>query len=128
MNSPLPVIPQTNKPTLYYHLTAHPVYNLFFGSWISAFAEIILQNQFTFFFCNPDGSKWTSGRFHHTHLYLLLRVHQLLGDPLLKALGGGLEDNIFSFHTYRRGGLSHVSSKRHGCIRAATAAETVEHG
>jgi hypothetical protein len=46
--------------------------------------------------------------------------------PLI--LGDGLEDTYFSFHTYRVGGRSHVSRKIKGCIRAATAADTVEHG
>jgi hypothetical protein len=53
----------------------------------SAFAEIIYCNTSSpFLYCNPDGSRCISGRFRHTHIYPLRKVHQLRGGPLLKAL------------------------------------------
>jgi hypothetical protein len=86
---------QTNKRTLFFPLIALPVCNHFSAHRIYPIAGVSLQNKVTFFFCNPDGSRWASGYFHHTHIYPLLKVQQLLGDPLLKALGDAL-NTIFS--------------------------------
>jgi len=83
-------------------------------------------------FIHQDGSPWTSTYFKMTHLYPALRIQQLNGDAAFKFFdetpGNTLEEKLYSFHTYRRGGRTHVSKKRPGCVRAATAAETAEHG
>ena len=83
-------------------------------------------------FVHRDGTAWTSTYFKMTHLYPALRIQQLNGDAAFKFFdetpGNTLEEKLYSFHTYRRGGRTHVSKKRPGCVRAATATETAEHG
>jgi len=101
------------------------------------FQEVIKQRRLLnirsgHLFMHQDGTPWTSRYFKMTHLYPSLRIQQLNGDPAFRFFdetpGNTLEDKLYSFHTYRRGGRSHVSKKRPGCVRAATATETTEHG
>jgi hypothetical protein len=83
-------------------------------------------------FRHPNGGPWDSAFFRQTHLYPLLRLQKLAGDhallPFNDEPGNTIEDKYYSFHTYRRGGRSHVSRLRKGCRRAARPAEVVEHG
>jgi len=85
-----------------------------------------------FVFRHASGVPWTSSYFRYTHLYPLLRLQQQMGDPLLAPFndepGNTIEDKIYSFHTYRRGGRSHVSRKRALCVRKARPEEVSEHG
>jgi len=85
-----------------------------------------------FVFRHVSGSAWHSAFFRQTHLYPLLHLQQLGGDhallPFTAEPGNTIEDKYYSFHTYRRGGRSHVSRHRKGCHRAARPAEVVEHG
>jgi hypothetical protein len=82
--------------------------------------------------CHDSGIPWTSHYFRYTFVYPLLSVMRSLGDPFLQKFdespGKGLAENFWSFNMYRRGGRGMVSRKRPGNTRAATPAETVEHG
>jgi hypothetical protein len=87
----------------------------------------------TFVVCHESGSPWTSHYFRYTYVYpLLVALQRTLGDPYLikfdKTPGKGLAENYWSFNMYQRGGRNHVSRKRSNNLRAASAAEVVEHG
>jgi hypothetical protein len=72
-------------------------------------------------FCHPSGEPWVSSYFRHHHLYPLLQIQQQLGDPALTPYdatpGNTIPEKFYSFHTYRRGGRSHVSRSRPNCRR-----------
>lgn len=86
----------------------------------------------SFVFRHTTGVAWDSAFFRHKHLYPLLRLQQLEGDHALSPFndepGNTIADKFYSFHTYRRGGRTHVSRHRPMCRRAARKAEVDEHG
>ena len=53
-------------------------------------------------------------------------------DPLLQTYApssaADIPKKFFSLHSFRRGGRTHVSKKRPGCIRKATPLEVTDHG
>ena len=83
-------------------------------------------------FCHSDGRTWTSSHFRQTYLYPYLEQQLREGDATLKTWTQGdparLSEKVYSLHTYRRGGRTHVERKRIGCVRRATASEIEEHG
>jgi len=82
-------------------------------------------------FRHRNGSLWTSYSFRHNHLFPLLTLQQLEGDAFLRVFdgtpGNTFADKFHSMHLYRRGGKTHTSRKREGCVRKATLDESVEH-
>jgi hypothetical protein len=83
-------------------------------------------------FIQPNGRPWSSHFFRETHLYPLLELQRLEGDPILMALdgrpGNSIREKMFSLHSYRRGADGWVHKRREGCIRRATPLEIEEHG
>jgi hypothetical protein len=81
---------------------------------------------------HPNGKPWTSHFFRETHVYPLLELQRLAGDPFLAAFdgrpGNSIRDKIYSLHSYRRGADTWVHKKREGCVRRATVLEITEHG
>jgi hypothetical protein len=83
-------------------------------------------------FCHPNGKAWDSNYYRTTYLLPLLQMQRLEGDPYLQFYDGSpgrtLAEAFYSMHSYRIGARSHVSQKREGCKRKATADEVNEHG
>jgi hypothetical protein len=83
-------------------------------------------------FVDRDGTRWTSLYFRSTYLIPLLEMQRKAGDSHLTQFdgspGNSLADMFWSLHSYRRGGRTHVSRCRPGCIRKATDQEVAEHG
>lgn len=84
-------------------------------------------------FQHVSGDRWSSTFFRHNYLYPWLEQQRQAGDPMLQHFDPNSEkDNIparfYSMGSYRRGGRSHVTKKRPGCIRKATPLEIYEHG
>ena len=80
-----------------------------------------------------SGDRWSSTYFRHNYLYPWLEQQRQAGDPMLQQFDPNSDkDSIparfFSMGCYRRGGRSHVTKKRPGCIRKATPLEIYEHG
>jgi hypothetical protein len=83
----------------------------------------------SFILAQRDGRAWTSHYYRHTHFYPLLYVLQSTGDPYFSPYTfEELKRAYHSFHTYKRTGRSVASRARPLTIRAATTAETIEHG
>jgi hypothetical protein len=81
---------------------------------------------------HSNGTVWTSRYFRTTYLWPSLHDQRLQGDPTLQAFdsstpGFSIPEKFYSSNSYRRGGRTHVSKKRPGCIRKATEAEVTEH-
>ena len=80
---------------------------------------------------DSSGLHWSSSYFRTTFLYPLLALMRLEGDPYLRAYNGihpnTFENKFWNWGIYRRGGESHVSKRRWGCLRKATDAECYEH-
>jgi hypothetical protein len=78
------------------------------------------------------GQRWTSSHFKSTHMYPLLHIQRNRGDPSLAPYDGApgniVEATFYSFGMYRRRGRSQVTTRRTGCVRAASKAEIAEHG
>lgn len=86
-------------------------------------------------FCHKNGRRWTSQYFRQKFLYPSLREQRALGDSALTPFddspGNRIEDKFWSLHCARRGGRSHVSTKKVlGGIRfrKATATQVYVHG
>ena len=83
-------------------------------------------------FQHPSGKQWDSAYFRQTYLWPSLQAQRLAGDPFLREFDGSNKNSIpekfWAMHSYRRGGRTHVSKKRPGCLRKATATEVDEHG
>jgi hypothetical protein len=82
-------------------------------------------------FQERDGIPWTSLYFRSTYLVPLLEMQRRAGDvhltPFDGSPGNSIADEFWSMHSYRRGGRTHVSHARVGCIRKATPIEVSEH-
>jgi hypothetical protein len=81
---------------------------------------------------HTNGAAWTSRYFRTTYLWPSLHEQRLQGDPSLQAYdssapGMSNPEKFYSSNSYRRGGRTHVSKKRAGCLRKATEAEITEH-
>ena len=79
-----------------------------------------------------NGKAWTSHYFRTTYLWPSLHEQRLQGEPSLQqfdssAPGLSIPEKFYSSNSYRRGGRTHVSKKRAGCIRKATKEEVTEH-
>jgi hypothetical protein len=108
------------------------------GVWITRLRVIIglsteqAAQSDDFIFLHSDGTAWDSAYFRQTYLWPSLQAQRLAGDPFLRAFDGSSGNSIpakfWSMHSYRRGGRTHVSRKREGCLRKATDAEVNEHG
>ena len=105
------------------------------GRWLSRLWSLCPRSErlpSSYVLCHKSGLPWTSHYFRYTYVYPLLSLQRSLGDPFLlkfdESPGKGLAENFWSFNMYRRGGRGMVSKKRPGNTRAATPAETVEHG
>jgi hypothetical protein len=84
-------------------------------------------------FTSYRGKTWDSHYFRHTHLYPLLELQRLQGDPYLLPYDGSSPARtisllFYSMGLYRRGGNSHVQRHRPGCVRKAAADEVINHG
>jgi hypothetical protein len=83
-------------------------------------------------FSHCNGQRRTSSYFKSTHVYPLLHIQRNRGDPSLAPYDGApgniIEAKFYSFGMYRRGGRSKVTTRREGCVRAASKAEIAEHG
>jgi hypothetical protein len=87
-------------------------------------------DSFVLAFC--DGRAWTSHHYRYQYMYPVLSLMRSLGDPYLSKYdetpGRELLKAFRSFNTMRRTGRMVASKKRAETMRAATPAETVEHG
>ena len=83
-------------------------------------------------FVTETGRIWNSYHFRDTFLYPGLTQQWMDQDPLLQTYAPRSPDDIskkfYSMGSYRRGGRTHVSKKRPGCIRKATQLEVLDHG
>ena len=79
-----------------------------------------------------DGWAWTSHHYRYTYMYPVLSLMRSLGDAYLSKYddtpGRELIKAFHGFNTMRRTGRTVASKKRDTTLRAATPAETVEHG
>lgn len=108
------------------------------GTWVLRLQSLMGLNNTTAKECTEQifqhrsGTNWTSNYFRTTYLLPSLHDQRLAGDPNLRPYdgspGNSLADKFWSMHSYRRGGRSHVSRRREGCARKATAEEVTEHG
>jgi hypothetical protein len=75
----------------------------FLDHGISTFTESTFQNEFTFFLLQSrwkQTGKWALPPYPN---FPFVEGPSTYGVPILKALGDGLEDKLFLFHTYGRG-------------------------
>jgi hypothetical protein len=83
-------------------------------------------------FCHSNGQRWTSSHFKSTYVYPLLHIQRNRGYPSLAPYDGAPDNSIeakfYSFGMYRGGGPSQVTTRRAGCVRAASKAEIAEDG
>ena len=83
-------------------------------------------------FVTEKGDPWTSAHFREQHVYPYLYQQLAQGDALLNTYGKSdpnlLRQRLYSLHSWRRGGRTHVSRRRKGCVRAATEQEIRDHG
>jgi hypothetical protein len=83
-------------------------------------------------FRHSNGQRWTRSYFKSTHMYHLLHIQSNRGYPILApydgAPGNSIEAKFYSFGMYIRGGRSQVTTRRAGCVWAASKAEIAEHG
>ena len=83
-------------------------------------------------FLTSTGARWTSTLFRDQFVYPHLYAQLEAGDALLRTYAKTdrslLRRRLYSLHSWRRGGRTHVSRKRAGCLRAATDQEIRDHG
>ena len=83
-------------------------------------------------FTHASGVSWDSSYYRTTYLYPALNELRLNGDPALRGYdgtpGNSIRDKFWAMHSFRRGGRTHVSRRRAGCIRKASKEEINEHG
>ena len=83
-------------------------------------------------FSTKAGVPWTSASFRELYAYPYLNEQLAQGDALLQTYAQGdpglLRRRLYSMHSWRRGGRTHVSRKREGCVRKATDQEIQDHG
>jgi hypothetical protein len=84
-------------------------------------------------FRSARGKPWNSHFFRHAHLYPLLELQRLGGDPHLLPFDGSAPTKslallFYSMGSYRRGARSHVERHRPGCMRRASPDEIDNHG
>jgi hypothetical protein len=83
-------------------------------------------------FRHANGQRWTSSYFKSKDMYPLLHIQRNWGDPSLSpydgAPGNNSEAKFYTFGMYRRGGRSQVTTRRAGCVWAASKADIMEHG
>ena len=85
------------------------------------------------FICrHPNGKQWDSMGYRATYLWPSLLRQRLEGEPTLQRFndtpGMSIPERFYSIHSWRRGGNTHASKKRPGCVRAASDRELDEHG
>ena len=105
------------------------------GLWLSRLYTISLQLGYTnsFLFRHPNGDPWTSSFYRYTFLFPLLLLQRADGDPILSNLPGAdplttIMTAFWSWHSFRRGGRTHVSINHEASARIATRDEVLEHG
>ena len=85
-----------------------------------------------YIFVTSQGEQWTSLHFRELYVYPYLYQQLASGDALLNTYAQSdptlLRQRLYSLHSWRRGGRTHVSRKRQGCVRAATEQEIRDHG
>jgi len=115
---------------------AHATYGgLCPGLWIQRLYDLctILNYTSSFVFRHPNGQQWTSSYYRHNILFPLLLIQRHEGNPILQNLPGmdpltSLTTSFWSWHSYRRGGRTHVSIRHPLAARIATRDEVLEHG
>jgi hypothetical protein len=106
------------------------------GRWLHRLRESLGADEFpsdtSLIFQARDGTPWSSLYYRTTSLIPLLEMQRRAGDthltPFDGSPGNSIADKFWSLHSYRRGGRTHVSRVRAGCIRKATPIEVSEHG
>jgi hypothetical protein len=106
------------------------------GKWCHRLRESLGFDEFptdsTPIFVTREGTPWTSNYFRTTYLIPFLEMQRTNGDMHFTSCDGSpgntIADHFWSLHSYRRGGRTHVSRRRVGCFRKATAQEIAEHG
>jgi hypothetical protein len=110
--------------------------NFSIGQWLHrlrvSLGAVELPSDDSLIFQESDGTPWSSLYFRATYLIPLLEMQRRAGDthltPFDGSPGNSIADKFWSMSSYRRGGRSHVSRVRVGCIRKATPMEVSEHG
>jgi hypothetical protein len=103
------------------------------GRWFTTLQRLVGPvNPSSLIFCHPTGTPWDSQYFRQAHVYPLLQLQRIGGDPYLSAFDGStgntIADKLWSLHMYRRGGNTQTRRHRPPCIRKATREERDEHG
>ena len=87
---------------------------------------------FDFIFLTEKGRRWNSHHFRSVYVYPGLRRQWVNHDKLLRTYAPHSSDDLpkkfYSLNSYRRGGRTHVSKVRPGCLRKATPLEITDHG
>ena len=85
-----------------------------------------------YIFVTQTGARWNSTFFRENYVYPFLYDQLAQGDPLLRTYAKTdrtlLRRRLYSMHSWRRGGRTHVSRKRPGCVRPASDQEIRDHG
>jgi hypothetical protein len=97
------------------------------GHWLNrlrvSLGAVELPSDVSLIFQESDGTPWSSLYFRATYLVPLLEMQRRAGDthltPFDGSPGNSIADKFWSMSSYRRGGRSHVSRVRAGCIRKA---------
>lgn len=110
---------------------------LLLGDWVHLLLVRMDALGWTAGFCRPfrdprNGVPWTSRYYRHELLFPLLRLQRAEGDPFLQQFddsvpGQRFADKFTMFHLLRRGGRTHVTRKRPGCLRKAEPLEVYAH-
>lgn len=103
------------------------------GRWFRTLRSLVRPTDLSeLIFRHPTGGVWDSRSFRLAHVYPLLQLQRLGGDPYLSAFtgtpGNTICDKLWSLHMYRRGGNTQTRRHRPPCIRKATREERDEHG
>jgi hypothetical protein len=103
------------------------------GFWFTTLLSLVApRDRSALIFRHASGGPWDSRYFRAAHVYPLLHLQRLGGDPYLSAFdgtpGNTITDKLWSLHMFRRGGNTHTRRHRPPCIRKATKEERDEHG
>lgn len=105
------------------------------GKWIKRLFILSLQLGYheSFLFQQVDGTPWTSSYYRHNILIPLLLLQRQEGNLILQKLHSpdpisAITTAFWSWHSYRRGGRTHVSINHPLASRLATRDEVLEHG
>ncbi len=108
-----------------------------FGNWLELLFTKMdalgwTDDDCTLFRDPRTGTPWTSRYYRHELLFPLLRLQRAEGDPYLQQFdddkpGHRFADKFTMFHLLRRGGRTHVTKQRPGCLRKAERLEVYSH-